>query len=119
MFLEIMREMRDARQFPNSVVTANAVMAGVYLITTAAAYGAVGRDVDGFLPFSLQQGPLKTIVGVLLCFHIVVSYLLCNQPLCAHLQERGHMLFLLQWMRWLQWLPVRRRNNTTPFKLSL
>ena len=33
----------------------------------------------GFLPFSLPDGPLKTAVGCLLCFHIMVAYMLCHQ----------------------------------------
>lgn len=121
MFLEIMREMKDASQFKRSLLTANGAMGFIYSITTAGvpnriffgapylptvavAYyynGDAGVHalplldtphvptvaVAGFLPFSLPEGGIKSFVGVNLCFHILVSYLLTGQPLAFKLHE--------------------------------
>jgi hypothetical protein len=57
-------------------------------ITRSLFLSCAGSGVKGFLPFSLPNGPTKTIIGVLLCFHIIVSYMLCGQPLCYFLLEQ-------------------------------
>jgi len=87
MFLEIMREMKDAKQFRTSLFSANGTMGVIYTITTCIAYYYNGHAVAGFLPFSLPNGGVKTFVGVLLCFHIIVSYLLTAQPLTFKIHE--------------------------------
>jgi len=89
-FLEIMGQMKQPTRFTTAAWGANIAMGSVYLMTTAAAYYFVGSDVKGFLPFSLPDSmPLiKAAVGVLLCFHILVSYLLSAQPLTEYLHQR-------------------------------
>ena len=88
MFLEIMSEMKDSKQFPKSIYIGNTIMMIVYLLTCIIAYGYKGNDIDGFLPASLANNFIKTIVGILLCFHIIVSYLLVSQVLCSKLHEK-------------------------------
>ena len=81
MFLEIMKEMRQPAEFGRAVWAANGGMGLVYALTVVLAYGAHGRQVAGFLPASLPPGLGRRVAGLLLCYHIGVSYLLCFQPL--------------------------------------
>ena len=87
MFLEIMREMKKSRQFPKSVSVANMIMCVVYGATTGLSYYYKGSGVNSFLPFALQKGIVKTIVGLLLCYHIIVSYLVTGMPLMFSFHE--------------------------------
>ena len=80
-FLEIMREMREPRHFPRALYSANGLMMLVYSSVSAAGYGSYGESVSGFLPDTLPAGIPRTVVGVLLAFHTLVSYLLTGQPL--------------------------------------
>jgi len=86
-FFEIMREMKDSSEFTFAVTFANSLMFVVYFVTTTVAYYYRGAGVNGFLPFSLPDTYLKTIVGLLLSFHIIVSYLISAQPLTFRIHE--------------------------------
>ena len=80
-FLEIMREMRQPEHFTRALYAANGLMMLVYTMVSAVGYGAYGDQVAGFLPDTLPSGSAKALVGVLLAFHTMVSYLLTGQPL--------------------------------------
>eukprot|EP00005_Dracoamoeba_jomungandri_P010131 CAMPEP_0174267232 /NCGR_PEP_ID=MMETSP0439-20130205/32927_1 /TAXON_ID=0 /ORGANISM="Stereomyxa ramosa, Strain Chinc5" /LENGTH=412 /DNA_ID=CAMNT_0015354619 /DNA_START=233 /DNA_END=1471 /DNA_ORIENTATION=+ len=82
MFLEIMYEMRRPQRFGISVSVANSIMFFAYSATAAVAYYVEGDGVSSFLPGSLKKGVIRTIVGELLTFHVIVAYLLTGQPLC-------------------------------------
>ena len=79
--LEIMREMRDARDFPRALHAANGLMMAVYTGISAVGYASHGERVAGFLPDTMPAGPVRSAVGVLLAYHTMVSYLLTGQPL--------------------------------------
>ncbi len=81
MFLEMMREMREPRAFPKALVSANAVMSFVYVLTAATGYAQRGDEVAGFLPDSIPAGVVRQAVGLLLAFHTAVAYLLTALPL--------------------------------------
>eukprot|EP00947_MAST-08B_sp_MAST-8B-sp1_P005321 g5321.t1 len=85
MFLEIMREMKQPSMFSVSVTTANSLMGTVYLATSVVAYQFRGDAVKSFLPDSVTSQPIRCAVGLLLTYHIVVGYLLTNQPLASAL----------------------------------
>jgi amino acid permease len=85
MFLEIIREMREPRHFPRAVLSATAVMLATYLTVIIVGYAVLGESVAGFLPDSLEAGPLKSAVGLLLAFHVAVAYLITGQPLHRNL----------------------------------
>jgi vesicular inhibitory amino acid transporter len=96
-FLEIMGQMNPATvaaDFRAATIGANLGMGAVYALTCAVAYVFVGADVKGFLPFSLPDSSpaVKVAVGLLLCFHILVSYLLTAQPLTEYLREQVWIL---------------------------
>jgi len=79
--LEIMREMHEPRTFPYAVLSANGLMITVYTATSALGYAALGRDVAGFLPDSMEAGAAKSAVGCLLTLHTAVAYMVVAQPL--------------------------------------
>ena len=81
MFLEVMREMQEPRDFPKALYAANGLMIIVYTGVSAIGYGTYGDRVQSFLPDTLPAGFARTVVGVLLAFHTLVSYLLTGQPL--------------------------------------
>lgn len=88
MFFEIMREMRSSSKFPQSLLLANLFMASLYGMTSAVAYHFKGTSVSSFLPGSLKAGPARTIVALLLTYHIVIAYLLTAQPLAEQVHRR-------------------------------
>ena len=63
-------------------------MCAVYTATCVIAYATRGEQVHQFLPDSLERGPAKTAVGVLLFFHICISYIITGQPLYSKVHQR-------------------------------
>ena len=87
MYLEMMREMVDSREFGSIVLpVATFAMVVCYTGTAVAGVCAYGASVSEFLPNSMPEGLPKRLVGVLLAFHTLVSYLVTSQPLhrCLH-----------------------------------
>ena len=87
MYLEMMREMVDSREFGSIVLpVATFAMIVCYTGTAVAGVCAYGASVSEFLPNSMPEGLPKRLVGVLLAFHTLVSYLVTSQPLhrCLH-----------------------------------
>ena len=80
-FLELMSEMKEASQFPKSCGLAYALMSFMYALTVLVAYGIRGVETEEFLPEMLAAGTARTLVGVLVCIHIAVSYVIACQPL--------------------------------------
>jgi amino acid permease len=80
-FLEIMREMKNPSDFPKVVFAANGLMLFSYASICAVGYGAHGDQITSFLPDALPEGAVRSIVGLLLAYHTLVSYLLTGQPL--------------------------------------
>jgi hypothetical protein len=54
-------------------------MITVYTATSALGYAALGRDVAGFLPDSMEAGAAKSAVGCLLTLHTAVAYMVVAQ----------------------------------------
>lgn len=109
------REMRQPSQFGKACTVAYIMMACVYSVAVVLAYGLQGDGVPGFLPDSLEDGPLKTGVGVCLAYHIAISYLVCSQPLCAFTYhklfggvEGAGAIAQAEWISWarLRWLAI-------------
>ena len=90
MFLEIMKEMDSPSDFPQAVYVANGAMLVLYAVCIVVGYGRYGNNVAGFLPATLPDGLVKRLVGVGLCYHICVSYLLTFQPLADKLKSMWH-----------------------------
>ena len=80
-YLELMSEMKDARQFPRSCNFAYIVMCSMYGLTVVVAYGFRGIDTPEFLPDILPAGAARTMAGILVVMHITVSYVIACQPL--------------------------------------
>lgn len=88
MFLEIIREMRAPADFGKAVVAANGLMMVCYTAISAVGYGAHGGAIASFLPDALPAGGVRTLVGLLLACHTLVSYLLTAQPLHRAVHQR-------------------------------
>jgi len=88
MLFEIMREMRNFEEFPKTLSVAQLMLVIVYFITTVIGYYVCGSTVATFLPFSLEDGALKTTLGLILAFHIAAAYLIQNQPLCNRIHRK-------------------------------
>lgn len=82
MFCEIMQEMSDSREAPKAVTVSYCCMAASYTICVVVAYGFQGRSVAQFLPDTLDDGPIKTIVNVLVAFHILCAYVMTSNLVC-------------------------------------
>lgn len=80
-YMELMAEMKNPNEFPKSCNVAYTIMAFMYCMTVTIAYGMEGEEVPGFLPNILDDGAAKTCVGILVCLHIMVSYVIAGQPL--------------------------------------
>ena len=79
-FMELMSEMKNPKEFPKSCNVAYMVMGVIYTIITIVAYGVAGENVARFLPDGISPGVAKTTVGVLVAFHIIVAYVIAIQP---------------------------------------
>lgn len=81
-FLELMAEMKDSKQFPKATLVSYIIMLATYSATVVIAYGVKGQDVPDFLPDVLHAGSVPAqIVGVLTFFHIMVTYVVVVQPI--------------------------------------
>mmetsp|Transcript_20734 Transcript_20734/g.28965 ORF Transcript_20734/g.28965 Transcript_20734/m.28965 type:complete len:466 (+) Transcript_20734:381-1778(+) len=85
-FLEIMAEMRDHREWPKALWLGQGIMIPTYVITAAVGYYLLGDSVPGFLPAALPNNGSKTFINLLLAFHVLVAYLVHNQPLCQGIE---------------------------------
>ena len=74
-FLEIAGETKDPkRDFPKALLISYPIMTVLYALTMAWGYGYFGAAIAGFLPDSLRAGGVRQAAGVLLTFHVLVSY---------------------------------------------
>mmetsp|Transcript_9563 Transcript_9563/g.28983 ORF Transcript_9563/g.28983 Transcript_9563/m.28983 type:complete len:451 (-) Transcript_9563:16-1368(-) len=88
MLLEIAHEMENPRRdFALSIFAAGFGLIALYAGAMFLGYHYRGATVAGFLPDSLADGPAKTLVGLLLFFHVAVTYLVNNQPLSKKIYE--------------------------------
>eukprot|EP00051_Salpingoeca_urceolata_P028472 m.487057 g.487057 ORF g.487057 m.487057 type:complete len:467 (+) comp24762_c0_seq1:315-1715(+) len=88
LFLEAMKEMKAPEQFgTRTVPLSNFFLTLVYVATAATAYGMRGARVASFLPAAMHDNWLKTIVGVLLLYHIIIAYAITHQPLADRTQN--------------------------------
>mmetsp|Transcript_11219 Transcript_11219/g.18330 ORF Transcript_11219/g.18330 Transcript_11219/m.18330 type:complete len:411 (-) Transcript_11219:152-1384(-) len=86
-FLEMMAEMRDHNEWPKALWFGQSIMIPCYTITAGVGYYLLGDSVPGFLPAALPNNGAKTFINLLLCFHVLVAYLVHNQPLCQELEK--------------------------------
>jgi len=81
MLFEIASEMEDARDFGKAVKASGCGLFAIYAVAMAAGYYYRGAGVAAFLPDALDDSWLKTALGVALYYHVIVTYLVNNQPL--------------------------------------
>ena len=80
-FMELMSEMKNPEQFSKTTSLSYLIMGFVYTAVVTISYGVEGENVTDFLP-NVVDGPsaAKTTIGVLVVFHLVVSYVIAIQP---------------------------------------
>jgi len=103
-FLEIMSEMKTAEDWPKALWFGQSIMIPCYVVTAATGYYLLGDTVPGFLPSALPNNGVKTFVNLLLCFHVIIAYLIHNQPLTQGIEA--------------QMDPTKRASNVRHFWLS-
>eukprot|EP00037_Helgoeca_nana_P015155 m.141856 g.141856 ORF g.141856 m.141856 type:complete len:467 (+) comp22887_c0_seq1:244-1644(+) len=86
-FLEIMREMKDARDFPKAVTAATGGMMTVYMTIIVLCYLAKGVGIKDFAPESVTNPMFRRAVGALVAFNLFSSYLLTNVPLALAIHQ--------------------------------
>jgi len=87
-FVEMTAEMKDpVGEFPCALNISYPIMTAVYAVTVIACYGILGDQVDDFLPASMSDGVMKSIVGVLITFHILVAYVFTQTAFVRTLQR--------------------------------
>ena len=82
MFCEMIHDMEDQSQAIQAVTTSYILMGSNYLFMTTMAYGAKGSTVAAFLPDELPPGPTKSVVNLLVAFHVVVAYVITSSLVC-------------------------------------
>ena len=86
MLLEIAHEMENApRDFGKAITASCGGLLALYSMATGLGYYYRGARVAGFLPDDLEDNASKTLVGLMLYFHVAVTYLVNNQPLSKKL----------------------------------
>jgi amino acid permease len=89
-YLEMMAEMKEPRDFAKSLNLALPCLLVVYMIVGLGAYAKCGDNTPSYLLDALEEGNIiKRIVSFLLFVHVVTSYIINQQVLC-----RGVHLFL-------------------------
>ena len=90
MFLEIMSEMRNPGEFTKASTVANVVMVVLYALASCWTYACLGDDVEDFMPDSVRSPAIRAMVGLLLSYHIMCSYMLTHQPLAMQIYRIVH-----------------------------
>ncbi len=80
-FLEIMGEMKQPRDWPWALWTGQCLMAPLYTITAITAYYYLGEATPAYLPAALKDGPLKKGLNLLVAYHVLVGYVINNVAL--------------------------------------
>lgn len=106
MYYEVMREMRSSADFPRALSVANNMMVAAYLLLSATTYSVRGDDTPSFLLDAIPDPRLRTLASLLVVVHIVVTYLLVNQPLSEKIHRRVTAALLDR--RWRQAQPARQ-----------
>ena len=89
MYYEVMREMETVSEFPRALGTANNLMLGTYLVISMATYASRGDATPSFLLDAIPHSSMRTAASLLVVFHILVTYLLVNQPLAEKIHRRA------------------------------
>ena len=86
-FYEMASEMKNPKNFPFSLGVSQVIMASMYLFTALLAYTYGGANVNGFILYSLPENALRTVCSILVGVHIIVAYMITNQPLAYKTHE--------------------------------
>ena len=110
-YYEIMREMKSSADFPKAIFSASTVMGSVYAATCIISVWLMGRNVPEFLPDAIDSSHamVRHVVGWLLSYHVLVSYILTNQPLASKFHAIVSPDTFLDYVSWrgrLYWMLI-------------
>jgi len=86
-FYEMASEMKEPRKFPVSLLLSQCIMTTMYLFTALLAYTYGGQNVNGFILYSLPENSMRTVCAILVGIHVIVAYMITNQPLTYKAHE--------------------------------
>ena len=75
------RDARNPIEFNRSLFLTQGLATAAYLTMGITAFYFAGRNLAPFVIFSVPPGPLRIVVALLLCVHILVAFALVGQPL--------------------------------------
>jgi hypothetical protein len=83
LFLNIRHELRDRKQAPRTLLYALTAFGSVYILIILLA----GADPPAFLFDAIPAGTNRRVAGLLLWAHVMVSYAINSQAICASLER--------------------------------
>mmetsp|Transcript_6221 Transcript_6221/g.10691 ORF Transcript_6221/g.10691 Transcript_6221/m.10691 type:complete len:468 (-) Transcript_6221:296-1699(-) len=106
LFFETMAEMKRPKEFPRAVTSTTLLIFVIYLIVSLVCYYVYGEHVQGNILFALPDGQAKRVAGILLFFHVCISYVLAQQVIgrAIHVRlnpdhvDEGTKKEKMQWM---------------------
>ena len=81
MFYELMAEMKDFTEFPKTFYIAGPFQVPIYLIVGCVGYYFKGKDASGYFLDNLGFGWMYRLASALLCFHMLVAFLILASKL--------------------------------------
>ena len=81
MFYELMAEMKDFTEFPKTFYIAGPFQVPIYLIVGCVGYYFKGEEASGYFLDNLGFGWMYRLASALLCFHMLVAFLILASKL--------------------------------------
>jgi amino acid permease len=108
MFYELMAEMKDYQEFPKTFSLAGPFQVPIYLIVGCVGYYFKGAEASGYFLDNLGFGTMYRAASALLCFHMLVAYLILGSVLSRmiHLRVSPYHVNDLGWRGKLEWFLI-------------
>jgi len=105
MFYELMSEMKDFTEFTKTFRIAGPFQVSIYLLVGCVGYYYKGTEASGYFLDNLGFGPLYRTASVLLCFHMMVAFLILGNVLSRmiHVWVSPRYVNDLGWRGKLEW----------------
>ena len=120
MFFELMSEMKDFTEFTKTFRIAGPFQVSIYLLVGCVGYYYKGTEASGYFLDNLGFGPAYRVASALLCFHIIVGFVIVGNVLCRilHIQFSPFRANDLSWRGRLEWAAVGFGVTTTSFVIA-
>ena len=120
MFFELMSEMKDFTEFTKTFRIAGPFQVSIYLLVGCVGYYYKGTEASGYFLDNLGFGPAYRVASALLCFHIIVGFVIVGNVLCRilHIQFSPFRANDLSWRGRLEWAAVGFGVTATSFVIA-